>query len=280
MGDFTKVAQRSSKPRAPLITYQELRNVLEKNIHCTTTIAPIAGHILEEVNNVSLPQYYHFDSIDFNVNQNDINKVRTWTDLILYVTNGEYGVAQDSMKDRLFQAACLQMQQRIDSELKGTPYVRQRKRLLEAYGSDGGGGAFAAIKKDPLLADVLCYLNNIQTIILQHNEGVTNVSFAPADPRNWSHNKKIYVIDFDEVAASLIMQDIPYDKMYEYIHSMEVVDPVCIIQWPSATGTKEDFLERLGSDSKKDKKEVLAARIGKLDTMKMFYNWKGMEPDV
>lgn len=278
--NFTRV--NNVKNSRPQITLIELRSILDKNKCKDNTLKKrnhdISDNIIEEIINVPIPDYYHVRDINMNITNNEIFEAKTFVEIILMLKNEEYSTMQQSFKDKQFQEKSLELQKRIDNELKGTSYARQRKRLLESFGSDGGGAPLAITIKDPLIADVLSYLEELQFIMFKHDNDIHTVSFVPADPRNWSHDKNTYIIDCNNIGFTGISTNIPFKIMSNYIQYLELSDPVCIINWPSSDGTKEelvDILSGIGSiDSKKEKKDVLAMKVGRHMTMKNFTSWK------
>jgi hypothetical protein len=280
--NFTRVNNVKTGQR-PQTTFIELRSILEKNKYkdnsLKTRAIDISENVIEEITNVPIPDYYHLYDINMKIANNDIFEAKTFVEIILMLKNEEYSTMQQSFKDKQFQEKSLDLQKRIDTELKGTSYARQRKRLLESFGSDGGGASLSIINKDPLLADVISYLEELQFIMFKHDNDIHTVSFIPSDPRNWSHDKHTYIIDCNNIGFTGISVNIPFKIMSNYMQYLEQSDPVCIISWPSADSTKEelvDILLSLGqSDTiKKEKKDVLAMKVGRHMTMKHFTSWK------
>jgi hypothetical protein len=281
--NFTRV--NNVKNARPQITFIELRSILEKNKYKDNSLKKqaidISNNIIEEITNVPIPDYYHLHDINMKISNSDIFEAKTFVEIILMLKNEEYSTMQQSFKDKQFQDKSLDLQKRIDTELKGTSYARQRKRLLESFGSDGGGVPLSIINKDPLIADVLSYLEELQFIMFQHENDVHTVSFIPSDPRNWSHDKYTYIIDCNNIGYTGISVNIPFKIMSNYMQYLELSDPVCIINWPSADGTKEELVETLSSYNngtidiiKKEKKDVLAMKVGRHMTIKHFTSWK------
>ncbi len=281
--NFTRV--NNVKNARPQITFIELRSILEKNKYKDNSLKKqaidISNNIIEEITNVPIPDYYHLHDINMKISNNDIFEAKTFVEIILMLKNEEYSTMQQSFKDKQFQDKSLDLQKRIDTELKGTSYARQRKRLLESFGSDGGGVPLSIINKDPLIADVLSYLEELQFVMFQHENDVHTVSFIPSDPRNWSHDKHTYIIDCNNIGYTGISVNIPFKIMSNYMQYLELSDPVCIINWPSADGTKEELVETLSSYNngtidiiKKEKKDVLAMKVGRHMTIKHFTSWK------
>lgn len=278
--NFTRV--NNVKNTRAQITFIELRSILEKNKFkdnsLKTRALDISENIIEEITNVPIPDYYHLHDINMNILNNDIFEAKTFVEIILMLKNEEYSTMQQSFKDKQFQEKSLELQKRIDTELKGTSYARQRKRLLESFGSDGGGAPLSIVMKDPLIADVLAYLEELQFIMFKHDNDIHSVSFIPSDPRNWSHDKNTYIIDSNNIGFTGISTNIPFKIMSNYIQYLELSDPVCIINWPAYDGTKEelvDILSSIGSvDSKKEKKDILALKVGRHMTIKHFTSWK------
>ena len=279
---FTKV--NNNKNSRPQTTFAEFRNVLEQNKMKDNSLkkkTDISENIINEITNVPIPDYYHLRDINLVINNNDMFEAKTFVEIILMLKNEEYSTMQQSFKDKQFQEKSLELQKRIDTELKGTIYARQRKRLLESFGSDGGGASLSSINKDPLLADVISYLEETQFIMFTHDNDVHNISFVPSDPRKWSHDKNTYVIDCNNIGFTGISVNIPFKHMTNYMQYLEYSDPVCIINWPSSDGTKEelvDVLSGIGSNDsaiiKKEKKDVLALKVGRYETIKQFTSWK------
>ncbi len=288
--NFTKMKTQgynqgqNQKHVAHHISFQDLRKVLERNPHKshtlhTTTI--INKSILDEVRKCPLPAYYHIDDINIKVKGDDIFEAKTLIELILILKNMEYVTAQKSRQDKLYQEKLLDIQQKLDISLKGTPYVRNKKRLIDAFSSEGSGGTVGAITKDPLLADVLCFLEDIQLIAFKgDNTDLKDAMFIPSDPRTWSHDKKIYIVDITSIGFNGLSCEIPSKVMAKYIDHLEYSDPIVMIKWPVATGTKDELLQVLAatvSDEsliKKEKKDVLAEKVGRTQTLAHFSKWK------
>jgi hypothetical protein len=284
--NFTHIPKHGTggaRPGGGLIPFTELRKVLEKNKYQNEILvkqAATAPEIIEEIKAVPLADYYHFYDINMKVTNEDLFEAKTLVEVILMLRHPEYALMQVSQKDQVFQKKCLEFQQKISSgELKGTSYSRQRKRLADAFGEDGGGAPVSMIKKDSLLIDVLCYLENIQLLVFTHEDTLTNVSFTPSDARTWSHDKDTYILDCTAMGYTSLYTSIESSIMATYMDRLEYSDPVCIINWPIATGTKDELLEMLSATDadeslvKKEKKDVLAKRVGRTQTLAHFGKW-------
>jgi len=268
------------------ISFQDLRKVLERNPHKSHTLhnlmqSAVNKEVLDEVRKCPLPAYYHINDIGITTKDDDIFEAKTLVELILMLKNMEYVTAQKSLRDKLYQEKLLDIQQKLDTSLKGTPYVRNKKRLIEAFSSEGAGATVGVITKDPLLADVLCFLEDIQFIAFKgDNNDLKEAIFIPSDPRNWSHDKKTYIVDITTIGFNGLSCDIPSKLAAKYIDHLEYTDPIVMIKWPLAIGTKEELIQSLAatvSDEsliKKEKKDVLAEKVGRTQTLAHFRKWK------
>lgn len=197
-----------------------------------------------------------------------------------WIADPLYEIALPTIRATMLREFATALQEKTDT-LQGTSLARKRKRLHDWIGAVAGG---SQIKDDDWLDfySALATLQGVQMILIrrettEEGEEVTGtgfkgeISFA-TDPTIWSAAEPIYIADYR--ARWLAVTD--DDETSALNFGSWLCDRECAgwqINWPEATGTKESIVEELrttptwqASDSKL-KKDILAARLGKVRTL-------------
>lgn len=257
------------------IAVSQLFDWLSKNPNRSRQLAPIVIQPPKEATKGNRLTSLGLDSYSaVPMNPSSILGIFHW------ITDPLYELALPTIRATMLREFATALQEKTDT-LQGTSLARKRKRLHDWIGAVAGGGQ---IKEDDWeeFYGALATLQGIQMILIrrettEEGEEVTGgtgfkgeISFAN-DPTIWSADQPIYIADYRARWLAVIDDGAEPPNFGSWLGEREVAG--WQINWPEAAGTKESIVEELrttptwqGSDSKL-KKDILAARLGKLRTL-------------
>ena len=183
------------------------------------------------------------------------------------------------------------LQEQTD-ELKNTSLSRKRKKIHDLIGASYNGTKFE--DKDYIeLFTGISLMRNINFVLMksavqenieegekQYDSSLKGEIVFSSDPSNWKQEHPVWVVDYRARWVA-----IPSEQHAQELHKIlanwlsTIEQTGWIIQWPEADGTKVEILEQLSQlptwqqTDKKLTKDVLGARLGRANCIKVFTKW-------
>jgi hypothetical protein len=183
------------------------------------------------------------------------------------------------------------LQEQTD-ELKNTALSRKRKKIHDLIGASYNGTAFE--DKDYLdLFTGISFMRNIHFVLMksavqenieegekQYDSALKGEVVFSSDPSTWKQDNPIWVADYRARWVA-----IPTENTAQDLHKIigtwlsTVEQTGWVVQWPEVDGTKTEIVEQLSVlptwqiTDKKLTKDVLAARLGRANAIKVFTKW-------
>lgn len=189
------------------------------------------------------------------------------------------------------------LQEQTDS-LKNSSLSRKRKKIHDLIAASYNGSSFD--DKDYMdLYSGISLMRDIHFVLMKSvvqdtiEEGGTDkqeilydssykgeIIFS-SDPTTWKKDNPIWIVDYRAHWVA-----IPSDQHAKDLHSIlaswisTIEQNGWVIQWPQIDGTKVEIVEKLSVTSswqvtdKKHSKEVLASRLGRINTIQLFTQWQ------
>ena len=215
--------------------------------------------------------------------------------VITYISDpGSYYLSPKNVRTQLIIDLTTSLQQQTD-DLKNTPLSRKRKRIYDLLGAAYNCAPFE--DKDYYdLFHGLTYMCKTQFILIKEAvqdsiEGVTGavvkvsedsgysgykgeIIFS-SDPTMWKKDNPVWIVDYRGrwVATPTASET----SLGEWLLTIE--QNGWTIQWPEVDGSKVELVDKLShyptwqETDRKLTKDVLAVRLGKADTLKLFASW-------
>ena len=198
-----------------------------------------------------------------------------------------YALSTPSIRSQLVIDVCTRLQQRTE-ELKNGPLMRKRKRIYEILGALYNGSTQLEEKDyvDMFLAlEVFqeAYFVRLHRAIQEVVEGTgsesateTHTLTFSSSPLLWRKDRPIWLVD-----AHGRWMAVPTDTVQPMAEGLgnwlrEVEEKGWKVEWPEVEGTKTDIVEQLTTlgiweeGDKKRTKDVLAVRLGREKTLRIF----------
>ena len=204
-----------------------------------------------------------------------------------------YSLATTAIKTQLIIDICTKLQEKTD-DLKNTSLARKRKKIHDLIGGVYNGTRLDDKENMDLITGI-AFLSDLQFVLFksavqeevdEDSKPITTavsestlkgeVIFS-SDPATWKRDLPIWVADYRANWVAIPMED-----SAESLHTMigtwlnSVEQNGWVVQWPEVDGTKAELIEVLSAmpgwdaANKSLRKETLAARLGKINTMKTF----------
>jgi hypothetical protein len=177
------------------------------------------------------------------------------------------------------------------NNMKNTSLSRKRKKLHDLIGAAYNNSNIDD-KDYYTLFNALSIITDNQFILMKSsvqessetgeviNTGHKGEIIFSSDPRNWSYNKPTWIADYRArwVAIPTENNALSVSKITGSWLSFSEQSG-WFIEWPEADGTKEEIISQLSQyitwsiNDKSCKKELLATRLGKAQTIKLFSDW-------
>lgn len=177
-------------------------------------------------------------------------------------------------------------------ELKNTSLSRKRKKIHDLIGAAYNGTNFE--DKDYIdLFSGLSHMRNINFVLMksavqedieegekQYTSSLKGEVVFSSDPSNWKQEDPVWVADYRArwvaVPAEQAAQDI-HKILGTWLSTIEQTG--WVVQWPEVDATKAELVEALSvlptwqQTDKKLTKDVLGARLGRANCIKVFTKW-------
>jgi hypothetical protein len=177
-------------------------------------------------------------------------------------------------------------------ELKHTSLMRKRKKIYDLIGASYNGTQFE--DKDYIdLFSGLSLMQNMHFVLMKSatqesiEEGDKNTNSSlkgeiifSSDPSTWKRENPVWIADYRARWVA-----IPSEQNASDIHTIlalwlsNIEQTGWVIQWPEIDATKTEIVEQLSIlptwqiTDKKLSKDVLSARLGRANCIKVFTNW-------
>jgi hypothetical protein len=202
-----------------------------------------------------------------------------------------YAFSPKNVRTQLIIELATKLQERTD-ELKNTALSRKRKKIHDLIGATYNG----ATLEDKDYSDLylgISFLTNTNFVLMksavqenveegekQYDSSLKGEIVFSSDPSNWKQDQAVWIADYRARWVA-----VPTENSASNIHKIlgiwlaTVEQTGWIVQWPEVDATKTELVEKLSQSpswqitDKKLTKEVLALRLGRANTVKVFTNW-------
>jgi hypothetical protein len=202
-----------------------------------------------------------------------------------------YAFSPKNVRTQLIIELATKLQERTD-ELKNTALSRKRKKIHDLIGATYNG----ANLEDKDYADLylgISFLTNTNFVLMksavqenveegekQYDSSLKGEIVFSSDPSNWKQDQAVWIADYRARWVA-----VPTENSASNIHKILAVwlatveQTGWIVQWPEVDATKTELVEKLSQlpswqiTDKKLTKEVLAVRLGRANTVKVFTKW-------
>jgi len=241
---------------------EALREILQRNPNSAKTVPPISIQVCSDTNET--------DEIPSTV----CGWVPTPLEppgpvaAVLWKTNPEFRAAALSVRKTILRETIIQLQERIDKELRGHRW--SRKKIIEQLVAQQSSDA-SPPQNTRELNDALAFLYEVQLVFV--DEANKKISWSPEDVRTWSTERPVWALSLGSRAVFHKTGEESVGKQLgNWVSSRELEK--WRIQWPVADGTLEALKGRLGTLNigtglriEKPKKADYAAAIGRAEAM-------------
>lgn len=202
-----------------------------------------------------------------------------------------YSLSAKGARTQLIIEATTHLQERID-DLKNTYLARKRKKIYDLIGAAYNGSRLE--DKDYLdLFSGIALLKNIHFVLMksavqdnieegekQYDSSLKGEIIFSSDPSTWKQDNPIWVADYRAQWVAIPSENKAKDLhkfIGSWITTMEQTG--WVVQWPDVDGTKTELVEQLSllptwqETDKKLTKDVLAVRLGRANSIKVFTKW-------
>ena len=183
------------------------------------------------------------------------------------------------------------LQEQTD-ELKNTSLSRKRKKIHDLIGASYNGTSFE--DKDYLeLFSGISLMRNIHFVLMksavqenieegekQYDTSLKGEIIFSSDPSTWKQENPVWVADYRARWVAIPTENTAQDLHKIIGNWLSTVEQTgWAIQWPEFDGTKAELVEQLSVlptwqvTDKKLTKDVLSARLGRANCIKVFTKW-------
>ena len=177
-------------------------------------------------------------------------------------------------------------------ELKNTSLSRKRKKIHDLIGASYNGTKFE--DKDYIeLFTGISLMRNIHFVLMksavqenieegekQYDSSLKGEVIFSSDPSNWKQENPVWVADYRARWVAIPSEQHAQDLHKILANWLSTIEQTgWIIQWPEFDGTKIEIIEQLSllptwqQTDKKLTKDVLGARLGRANCIKVFTKW-------
>ena len=268
------------------VSYKELVSYSEKNPNRTRTLDSIEIIPIKSSQETSLDKLGLKGYSAFNLNPTGIMSL-----FACIQDPSTYSLSNKGARTQIIIELTTKLQEQTD-ELKNTALSRKRKKVYELIGASFNGSAFE--DKDYLdLFSGLALIRNIHFVLMksavqenieegqkQYDSSLKGEIVFSSDPSTWKQDNTIWVADYRARWVA-----IPSEQNSQDLHKIlgtwlsNIEQSGWVIQWPEVDGTKTEIVEQLSTlptwqvTDKKLTKDVLAARLGRANSIKVFTKW-------
>jgi hypothetical protein len=183
------------------------------------------------------------------------------------------------------------LQEQTD-ELKNTSLSRKRRKIHDLIGASYNGTTFE--DKDYIeLFTGISLMRNIHFVLMksavqenieegekQYDSSLKGEIVFSSDPSTWKQENPVWVADYRARWVAIPSEQHAKDLHKILANWLSTIEQTgWVIQWPEADGTKTEIVEQLSQlptwqqTDKKLTKDVLGARLGRANCIKVFTKW-------
>jgi len=185
---------------------------------------------------------------------------------------------------------CTTKLQEQTEELKNTSLSRKRKKIHDLIGASYNGTPFEDKDYIELFAGI-SLIRNIHFVLMksavqveegekQYDSSLKGEVIFSSDPTTWKQENPVWVADYRARWVA-----IPSEQHAQDLHKIlatwlsTIEQTGWVVQWPIIDATKIEILEQLillptwQQTDKKLSKDILAARLGRANCIKVFIKW-------
>ena len=268
------------------VSYKELVSYSENNPNRSRTLDSIEIQSTKQTQETSLDKLGLKGYTAFNLNPNGVMSLFA---CIQDPTN--YSLSTKGGRLQQIIDLTTKLQEQTD-ELKNTSLSRKRRKIHDLIGASYNGTNFE--DKDYIdLFSGIALMRNIHFVLMksalqenieegekQYDSSLKGEIVFSSDPSTWKRENPVWVADYRSRWVA-----IPSENHAEDIHKVlatwlsTIEQTGWIVQWPEVDGTKVEIVEQLSAlptwqvTDKKLNKDILAARLGRANAIKVFTKW-------
>lgn len=261
------------------VSYSELISYSEKNPNRTRELASIEIEVTSQetsLDTMGLKGYHAY-----NLTPSGILSAIVCINDPTY-----YSLAAISVRVQLISDIATTLQLETD-KLKNTSLSRKRKKLHDLIGAAYNASTFEEKEYNELLhgLSIMCSIQFIliksavqENIETNTQNGLKGEILFSSNPIHWKSDVPIWIIDYHARWISIPDERNTTHKIIAtWLADIEYTG--WIIKWPEVEGTKTEIVEYLSllptwkATDVKINKDILAVRLGRANTIKVFSKW-------
>lgn len=202
-----------------------------------------------------------------------------------------YSLSPKSIRTQLIMELTTKLQEKTE-QLKNTSLYRKRKKIHDLMGASYNGtlledkdymdlfGGISVLENTHFVLMKSAVQENIEEGEKQYESSLKGEIVFSSDPVTWKRENPVWIADY---RARWIA--IPTENNAQDLHKIialwlsNIEQSGWIVQWPEVDGTKVEILEQLSQlptwqiTDKKLTKELLASRLGRANSIRVFTKW-------
>lgn len=273
------------------VSYKELVSYSENNPNRSRTLDSIEIQSTKQVQDTSLDKMGLKGYTAFNLNPTGIMS------LYACITDpSSYSFSPKGTRIQQIIELTTKLQEQTE-ELKNTSLSRKRKKIHDLIGASYNGTVFE--DKDYFdLFSGLSLMRNIHFVLMKsavqenieegekhYDTSLKGEIIFSSDPSTWKQENPVWVADYRSRWVAIPSENHAQDLHKVLANWLSTIEQTgWVIQWPEVDGTKVEIVEQLSQlptwqiTDKKLTKDVLAARLGRANCIKVFTKWMITDP--
>lgn len=275
------------------VSFKELISYSENNPNRNRTLDSIEIVSIKNTQETSLDKLGLTGYSSFNLNPSSVMS------LVACIQDPSmYSLFVKGARTQLIIESTTKLQERID-DLKNTALARKRKKIYDLIGASYNGTQLEDKEYLDLFSGV-ALLKNIHFVLMksavqenieegekQYSSSLKGEIIFSSDPSTWKQDNTIWVADYRARWVAIPSETNAKD-LHKFIGSWVTTmeQSGWVIQWPEVDGTKGELVEQLSilptwqETDKKLTKDVLAMRLGRANSIKVFTKWINSNSDA
>lgn len=268
------------------VSFKELVSYSENNPNRTKTLDSIEIVSVKPTQETSLDKLGLKGYTAFNLNPTGIVSLFTCIQ-----DPSIYSLSNKGARTQLIIELTTKLQEHVD-DLKNTSLSRKRKKIHELIGNSYNGAVFedkdylelftglSMIQNNHFVLMKSAVQENIEEGAKQYDSSLKGEIVFSSDPSTWKQENPIWVADYRARWVAIPSEQHAQDLNKIIGMWLSTVEQTgWVIQWPDVDGTKTELVEALSvlptwqQTDKKLTKDVLAARLGRANCIKVFTKW-------
>ncbi len=268
------------------VSFKELITYSENNPNRNRTLASI------EIQTASAPQETSLDKLGLKgYSAFTLNPTGVMSLFACIQDPTTYSLSSKGARTQLIIDLTTKLQEQTD-ELKNTALARKRRKIHDLIAASYNGSPFE--DKDYLdIFSGLSLMRNCHFVLMksavqedieegekQYDSSLKGEIVFSSDPTTWKRDNPVWVADYRARWVAIPSEQGAADLHKILATWLSTVEQTgWVVQWPEEDGTKAEIVEKLSSlptwqvTDKKLSKEVLAARLGRANSIQVFTKW-------